>query len=85
MATTTFTAASLIFVTIWLEAVVSFSVVASSLFLYILGSVDASIGPSLAISLSCVSISNVGSRNEDTNKRLGNTVVSLPHLAVRQC
>ena len=55
MATTTFTAASLIFVNIWLIALVSFGVVASAVILNILGATDASIIPSLAVSITCVS------------------------------
>lgn len=55
MATTTFAAALLIFTNLWLIALSSFGVVASSLFLYILGSVGAIVGPSLAVSLISVS------------------------------
>lgn len=84
MATTTFAAALLIFTNLWLIALVSFGVIASSLFLYILGSVGAIVGPSLAISL--ISVGADSQRNEgiQINKYSVSMFVPLPHSSVYQ-
>lgn len=82
MATTTFTAASLIFVNIWLVAFVSFGVIASSILLYILNAVDVSIGPSLGTAISCVS--NMSRTLTRSDHNIGNAIVHLPDLAMCQ-